>query len=105
MSSERLSETERAAIQQGFREFVARELDELPGELERVVLGGASAASSRTGEGRNPTMPDPVLNVCSRRSAARRTYDKAASFAGPLVIIMISGSIGLFLGATLVMER
>ncbi|MFF4424190.1 hypothetical protein ACFY04_25975 [Streptomyces sp. NPDC001549] len=76
--------------------------DKVP-EIEAVH--GWKADAPRTRVGSNPAMQGPVRRVRKRRSATRRAYDYVASFTGPLTIIMISGSIGLFLGATLVMRR
>lgn len=98
-----LAEQEARAIGEHLPGLLAACVDKAT-ERERVYAHSANH-SPRTGVGSNPAVQGPVRRVCKGRSAARRAYDRVASFAGPLFIIMISASLGLFLGATLVMRR
>ncbi|MFJ9646703.1 hypothetical protein [Streptomyces sp. NPDC101206] len=86
MSEPSFTPSERAAIATGIQELAITALGGLAVELEEVIRDEGA-----------PTRP--------RRSAIRRIYDRAAAFAGPLMVFMICGSIGLFVGAALVVKR
>ncbi|MFF4329675.1 hypothetical protein ACFYZT_24600 [Streptomyces sp. NPDC001591] len=94
MSEDRFTPSERAAIEQGYVALAVREIEQLAGDIQKAVLGEAAQPSAH-----------PATARPKRRSRLQRAYDRAASFAGALMIIMISGSVGLFLGAALVMNR
>ncbi|MFI5865820.1 hypothetical protein [Streptomyces sp. NPDC051546] len=109
----KFTEDQRAALDEGFAQILAdREAREIEGHLPRLLatcVGTAPESKFAYGWTADPpracadstqAVPGPV-----RRAALRRAYDRAASFAGPLFIGMISGGVGLFLGAALAMRR
>ncbi|WP_424213170.1 hypothetical protein ACN20G_14390 [Streptomyces sp. BI20] len=114
----KLTPDQRAELDAGFAQILADKearaiKDHLPGLLtacvekatERERMNGRTDHPARASIGSNPAVQGPVRRVRKGRSAARRAYDRVASFAGPVFISVVSGSIGLFLGATLVMRR
>lgn len=114
----RFSAEERAEIDAGLAQIIADRdahaiSEHLPGLLavcvekatERERMNGRTDHPARTRVGSNPAVHGPVCRVRKSRSAARRIWDRIAAFAGPIFIVVISGAVGLFLGATLVMHR
>ncbi|MER5934658.1 hypothetical protein [Streptomyces sp. NPDC002054] len=94
-----LADREARAVEDALSGLLVVCVDKAP-ERERMYDRSADHPA-RTGVRSNSAVRSPVRRMRKGRSAARQAYDRVASFAGALMVIVISGSIGLFLGATL----
>ncbi|MFD6873293.1 MULTISPECIES: hypothetical protein [unclassified Streptomyces] len=86
--------------------FTAEERAELEaGWVDMLANQEAAVVSAAIREAAPVLVERAVREARRRRGPARRAYDYAARFTGPLMVFMISGSVGLFLGAAAVMQR
>ena len=86
--------------------FSAEERAELEaGWVDMLADKEAAVVSAAIREAAPVLVERAVRESCRRRRPARRAYDFAARFAGPLMILMISGGVGLFLGTAAVTQR
>lgn len=83
------------------------------GDQHSAVLVDGPNGSTMTGTEAQPGMRPRTFRIGLsrgpvsrrfRRLDTRKAFDFIAAFTGPLLIITISGGIGFFLGATIVME-
>ncbi|MFD8949009.1 hypothetical protein ACFV0B_09170 [Streptomyces xanthophaeus] len=86
--------------------FTAEERAELEAGWVDMLAGYEAAEVSAAIEEAAPVLVKrAVREARRRRGPARRVYDFAARFTGPLMVFMISGGVGVFLGAAAVMQR
>ncbi|MCY0942615.1 hypothetical protein [Streptomyces antarcticus] len=86
--------------------WTAEERAELEaGWVDMLAAQEAAVVSAAIREAAPVLVQRAVREARRRRSRGRRVYDFAARFTGPLMVFMIFGSVGLFLGAAAVMQR
>ncbi|MET9468473.1 hypothetical protein ABZY44_27540 [Streptomyces sp. NPDC006544] len=86
--------------------FTAEERAELEaGWVDMLADQEAAVVSAAIQDAAPELVRRAVRESRRRRSRARRAYDFAARFTGPLTVFMVAASVGLFLGATAVMQR
>lgn len=86
--------------------FTAEQRAELEAGWVDMIADHQAAELSAAIEEAVPVLVERAARVARRRrSRARRAYDYAARFTGPLTVFMVAASVGLFLGAAAVMQR
>ncbi|MGP3687356.1 hypothetical protein ACTVZO_22085 [Streptomyces sp. IBSNAI002] len=86
--------------------FTADQRAELEaGWVDMLAEYQAAEVSAAIEEAAPELVKRAVREASRRRGRVRRAYDFAARFTGPLMVFMIFGGVGLFLGAAAVMQR